>query len=179
MIVYSPNFKLVVAANHKPRLGTIDEAIRRCLHLVPFEVSIPEGRRDLDLPEKLKREHAGILAWAVRGCLNYLDQGLNPPERVKGATESYFASQDIMNEFLGDCCETGPDFWETPKIMFEAWRDFAKGQGILPGRQSEFRDKLEGAGMRQGRDNRRGRHWQGVRVREAATPANTGWEARA
>lgn len=176
---YTPNFKLVIAGNHKPRLATVDEAIRRRLHLVPFEVHIPEARRDLDLGAKLAAEHAGILTWAVQGCLDYLNQGLDAPERVKAATEAYFASQDIMSEFLSECCETGPDFWETPKLMFSAWREFAKGQGLLPGRQTEFRDKMEGSGMRHGRDNRRGRHWQGVRVREAFKPQSSAWEAQA
>ena len=62
--------------------------------------------------------------------------------------------------------------------MFSAWREFAKGQGLLPARQSEFRDKMETAGMRQGKDNRHGRHWQGVRVKEAHKPGNSTWEAQ-
>lgn len=176
---YVPNFKLVIAGNHKPRLATVDEAIRRRLHLVPFEVHIPEGRRDLDLGEKLAAEHAGILAWAVRGCLEYLDRGLEAPERVKAATDAYFASQDVMSEFLAECCETGPDFWETPKTMFSAWREFANSQGMRPGRQAEFRDKLEGQGLRQAKDYRRGRHWLGVRVKATHKPGNTAWEAEA
>lgn len=176
---YVPNFKLIIAGNHKPRLVTVDEAIRRRLHLIPFEVSIPEQRRDLDLAEKLAQEHAGILAWAIEGCLNYLSQGLDAPERVKAATDAYFASQDVMSEFLAECCETGPDFWETPTIMFSAWRGFASGQGMKPGRQSEFLDKMEGVGMSQARDNRRGRHWLGIRVKDSAKLIGTGLEAEA
>ena len=175
---YVPKFKLVIAGNHKPRLGTVDEAIRRRLYLVPFEVSIPEGRRDVDLAERLQQEYAGILAWAICGLLDYRERGLDAPERVKVATEAYFASQDVMSEFLTECCETGPDFWEAPKLMFGSWREFAKSQGLLPGRLSEFRDKMETAGMRQGKDNRRGRHWQGVRVKEAFKPANICFEAQ-
>jgi hypothetical protein len=33
---YAPQFKLLIAANHKPRLRNVDEAIRRRLHLIPF-----------------------------------------------------------------------------------------------------------------------------------------------
>jgi putative DNA primase/helicase len=36
-----PQFKLVVAGNHRPGLRSVDEAIRRRFRLVPFTVTIP------------------------------------------------------------------------------------------------------------------------------------------
>src|SRR5262249_14374388 len=51
---YTPQFKLVVAGNHKPSLRNVDEAIRRRIHLVPFVVTIRPGKRDPQLAEKLK-----------------------------------------------------------------------------------------------------------------------------
>ena len=50
---FVPTFKLFIAGNHKPRLGTVDEAMRRRLLLVPFTVRIPAGERDPELAEKL------------------------------------------------------------------------------------------------------------------------------
>jgi P4 family phage/plasmid primase-like protien len=38
---YTPQFKLFIAGNHKPSLRTVDEAIQRRLHLIPFGVTIP------------------------------------------------------------------------------------------------------------------------------------------
>ncbi len=38
---YTPAFKLVIAGNHKPGLRSVDEAIRRRFHLIPFGVTIP------------------------------------------------------------------------------------------------------------------------------------------
>ena len=52
---FLPEFKLVVAGNHKPGLRSVDEAIRRRLHLVPFTVTIPPEERDPRLVEKLGR----------------------------------------------------------------------------------------------------------------------------
>ncbi len=43
---FTPQFKLVVAGNHKPAIRNVDEAMRRRLHLIPFTVTIPPGRRD-------------------------------------------------------------------------------------------------------------------------------------
>jgi len=43
---------LLVAGNHKPSLKSVDEAIRRRLHLIPFVVAIPPVERDKGLTEK-------------------------------------------------------------------------------------------------------------------------------
>lgn len=171
---YLPEFKLIIAGNHKPRLSTVDEAIRRRLHLVPFDVTIEEDKRDPDLAEKLAKEHPGILAWAVKGCLEYQSKGLAPPERVRAATDAYFASQDLLAEFVEECCETGPDCWETPKIMFSAWKRFAATQDVRSGTRSEFNDRMESAGYTQMRDRRRGRHWAGIKTKSALT-GDPGW----
>jgi putative DNA primase/helicase len=50
---FKPQFKLFIAGNHRPGLSDLDEALRRRMHLVPFNVTIPEEHRDPELPEKL------------------------------------------------------------------------------------------------------------------------------
>jgi putative DNA primase/helicase len=42
---YVPQFKLIISGNHKPGLRSVDEAIRRRFHLIPFTVTIPERER--------------------------------------------------------------------------------------------------------------------------------------
>ena len=65
---FLPQFKLIIAGNHKPGLRSVDEAIRRRFNLIPFTITIPPSERDELLPEKLKAELPGILAWMIRGC---------------------------------------------------------------------------------------------------------------
>ena len=43
---FVPTFKLFICGNHKPRLTSVDEAMRRRLLLVPFTVQIPPAERD-------------------------------------------------------------------------------------------------------------------------------------
>ena len=50
---------LLISGNHKPGLRSVDEAIRRRFHLIPFTVTIPPDERDPDLAEKLKSRMAG------------------------------------------------------------------------------------------------------------------------
>ena len=58
---YAPQFKLLIAGNHKPGLRRVDEAIPRRMNLIPFKVTIPNDERDNDLAEKLKAEWSEIL----------------------------------------------------------------------------------------------------------------------
>ena len=66
---FQPQLKLLICGNHKPGLNAVDEAIRRRFHLIPFTVTIPTDERDETLPERLKTEWPGVLAWMVEGCL--------------------------------------------------------------------------------------------------------------
>ena len=68
---FEPVFKLLIAGNHRPGLRGVDEAIRRRMNLLPFTVTISAGDRDPELPEKLRKEWTGILAWAIKGCLEW------------------------------------------------------------------------------------------------------------
>ena len=94
---YIPQFKLMIAGNHKPSFRNVDEAIRRRVKLCPFTVTIPEAERDQELSAKLKAEWSGILRWMIDGCLMWQHDGLKPPKVVTAATESYVESQDICN----------------------------------------------------------------------------------
>jgi len=71
---YQPTFKLVIVGNHRPGIRNVDDAMRRRLHLIPFTYKPP--RPDKDLPERLRAERPGILAWAVQGCLEWQRVGL-------------------------------------------------------------------------------------------------------
>jgi len=60
---------------------------------------------DPTLPAKLEKETAGILAWLVRGCLEYQMQGLNWPLVVHIATEKYRTEGDLVGQFIDEWCE--------------------------------------------------------------------------
>src|SRR6185437_4865978 len=68
---FLPQFKLVIAGNHKPGLRSVNEAIRRRFNLIPFTVTIPADERDEMLSDRLREEWPGILAWMVEGCVDW------------------------------------------------------------------------------------------------------------
>ena len=58
---FDVTFKLMISGNHKPWLSSVNEAIRRRFHLIPFSVTIPLEDRDKHLFDKLKLEWPGVL----------------------------------------------------------------------------------------------------------------------
>lgn len=112
-VSFPPTHKLVLLTNHKPGAPADDYAFwERCL-LVPFLQSFVnrdpqtewEHRADLNLLDKLKAESSGILAWLVEGFLLWQRDGLKPPAAVLEATAEYRSGEDVMGEFVDDCCE--------------------------------------------------------------------------
>ena len=97
---FAPTHKLFLAGNHRPVVRGDDEGIWRRMRLIPFTVTIPESERDAMLPEKLRAELPGILAWAVRGCVAWNAGGLQAPGTVKSATAQYRDENDVLGQFF-------------------------------------------------------------------------------
>jgi len=165
---YRPQFKLAIAGNHKPTLKTVDEGMRRRLHLIPFVVTVPPDKRDPMLPQVLLGEAGGILEWAIEGCLDWQSGGLRPPERVLAATSDYFESQDAFGSWFEDCCEPAPNGWELPGALFSSWKKWAEKAAEPFGSQRTFSERLESAGFTRAKTNG-SRIYRGLRLRE------TGW----
>jgi putative DNA primase/helicase len=144
---YFPQFKLVVAGNHKPGLRSVDEAIRRRLHLIPFTVTIGEQERDPDLAEKLKAEYPGILRWAIEGCLLWQGEGLNPPAVVRDVTAHYLAAEDAIGRWIEDRCSLGGGYWTAGASLFADWQQWCDQTGERPGTQKRFTQALQARGI--------------------------------
>jgi putative DNA primase/helicase len=172
---YVPQFKLVIAGNHKPGLRAVDEAISRRLHLIPFAITIPPERRDPHLPDALLAEAGGILRWAIEGCLAWQREGLNPPKAVRDTTADYLEAQDSLQAWVEDCCEVNVNRKELPGVLFASWKAWAEKAGEPTGTLRRFGDRLEAAGFRRSRSH--GVRWHdGLTVRaKPSDDPDRGW----
>jgi putative DNA primase/helicase len=144
---FTPQFKLVIAGNHKPGLRTVDEAMRRRFNLLPFTVTVPASERDLELTEKLREEWGGILQWMIEGCLAWQSEGLHPPKIVTDATKNYLASEDVLARWIEDRCESQAAHWTPVAALFNDWRQWAVANGEFVGSQKQFSQNLESRGF--------------------------------
>jgi putative DNA primase/helicase len=161
---FTPQFKLVIAGNHKPGLRSVDEAIRRRLHLVPFAVTIPPDERDPDLSEKLRAEWPGILQWMIDGCRQWQERGLDPPTAVRAATAAYLESEDAFTAWIDEACDREPDAWESSSDLFASRKAWAEKAGEPVGSLKRFSQQLEAKGFVPMRRSY-GRGFVGLRLR--------------
>ena len=144
---FVPQFKLVIAGNHKPGLRSVDEAIRRRFNLVPFSVTIPPVERDPNLRDELKTEWPGILRWLIVGCLTWQRDGLNPPQAVREATAAYLEAEDATGAWLEEACIRDPQAWTTSTELFSSWKSWAERAGEPVGTSKRFSQSLETRGF--------------------------------
>ena len=121
---FEPTHKLTIAGNHKPVVRGTDNGIWRRMRLVPWNVVIAKADMDTALPTKLRAEMQGVLAWCVRGCIAWQQQGLGEPVEVREATDAYREESDPMGEFLGlrvafDAAAKMPRKWL--RTAYEEW----------------------------------------------------------
>lgn len=142
---FVPTFKLFIVGNHKPRLGTVDEAIRRRMLVVPFTVQIPPHERDPNLGEKLWAERHAILRWCIDGCLEWQRIGLAPPAIVRATTDEYFADQDTVGQWIEDCAEPQAGYlaFTLNSVLFTSWKAWCEKQNLKPGTERAFVEALK------------------------------------
>ena len=118
---FVPTHKLILLTNDLPHAPAGDFAFWERVHVVPFGLQFvnrepaaeTERRADLGLRERLEGEASGILAWLVRGCLEWQRIGLAPPEKVRAAIQRYRQEEDILQDWIDDRC-TLDKYAETP-----------------------------------------------------------------
>lgn len=138
---FQPVGKWWIAGNHSPVLRNPDAAMRRRLHLVPL--TFVPAKPDPDLAERLKAELPGILAWAIRGCLEWQKHGLKPPAAVTDASAEYFADQDSIATWLAERCDRNAHAKALVRHLYADWKMWAASRGEDAGTEKRFSEALE------------------------------------
>jgi len=115
---FDPTHTFFLAANTLPSSDGTDRAFWSRLLVVEFksrflspremaETGKAEGVFEIDLArrERLRAEAPGILAWIVRGCLEYQDRGLDPPDAVLRRTQQERDDVDYVGAYFGERVE--------------------------------------------------------------------------
>lgn len=162
---FRPQFKLTIAGNHAPTLRNVDDAMKRRFNIVPFTVK--PANPDRQLEEKLRAEHGKILAWAIKGCLDWQAHGLVRPAAVTEATGDYFENQDLVGQWIADCCETGIGKWEPRTPLYNSWCAYARDAGEDPGAATSFYEGLNKRGFPAKRTGVKGRFHENIAIQRS------------
>ena len=162
--IFKPSHKLFIDTNHKPIISDPTDAIWNRVKLVPFTVTIPPHEIDPTLPEKLRAELPGIMAWLAAGAMDYQREGLTDPPEVRDATEVYRCESDRLREFVEDACIVRPRAWVAVSDLWTAYQRWEDSNGVrFPLKKSEFEDRIARLGCKKTRrENGTIRAWDGI-----------------
>ena len=131
-VEFIPTHTLILLTNHKPTVNDNDFAFWERVCLVPFPLSFvtrrPERENervaDKNLRQKLLAEESGILAWLVRGFIQWQECGLDPPAIVVDATKDYKMDEDLIGHFILECCIEVKGAETPAKDLYDRFRDW-------------------------------------------------------
>jgi len=168
-ITFKPTHKLFLLTNERPHAGADDLALWARIVLIPFNLRYVEEPKaenerpiDKNLDEKLKNELSGILAWMVRGCLEWQRiGGLDIPEIVKASTNEYKDDEDILGRFIEDRCELTGEV--RAMNLYEEYRTWCQSTGMRAMKETSFGRQMKKR-FSQERDNH-GRYYIGLSIK--------------
>src|SRR5215203_5886395 len=166
---FRPEFKLWLSTNNKPVIQGTDDAIWDRIRLILFTQRFDGERQDPKLPEKLRNELAGVLAWMVEGCLEWQEHGLGQPDSVREATDQYRAEMDTLAAFIEDRCVVREDVVAPATPLYKQFQMWCDDAGEKPETQKMFGMRLRERGFVSDKINR-GPHkdrkgWFGIGLR--------------
>jgi putative DNA primase/helicase len=165
---FVPEFKLWMATNYKPVIRGTDPAIWDRIRLIPFTVRIPDAKikAKREIMAEFEAEMAGILAWAVAGCVKWQTDGLKMPEAVKTATEGYREEMDVLAGFLDDYCIIDTRMTAKASDLYKAYKQWCEENGEVARSQRWLGGRLTARGFDRNRGTGGAYWWYGVGLRD-------------
>ncbi|MGW7255898.1 DNA primase family protein [Streptomyces sp. NPDC054834] len=126
---FKPQALILLASNYKPIVREQDTGTWRRIKLIPFLQRFEGASKDPDLEETLRSERAGILAWLVRGAVDWFEFGLDDPDSVREAIAEYREESDSLAGFMPGALVSVPGRWLSNAAVWTAYEQWAKDNG--------------------------------------------------
>lgn len=152
---FKPVGKIHLATNHLPDVSGSHSMARR-LQDIGWDVIVPPAKRIQGLAEKiLAREAAGVLNWAIRGCLDWQQQGLAVPESVTAKTREHIAQANPLATWLEEETDAVDDAVTENSQLYGSYKAWAERAGVRhPMSMKAFTIRLQEQGFVQDKDSR-------------------------
>ena len=103
---FPETWKIWMDCNHLPVIKDTDDAIWNRLIVIPFQHNVPKSKQDAALGRQLiAAEAEGILAWMVRGCMRWIEEGgLRLPASMVEDRKQWRKESDDLAQWLEEDC---------------------------------------------------------------------------
>jgi putative DNA primase/helicase len=171
---FRPTHQFWFQTNYRPGFDATDSGNKRRYIEIPFDNDLkadPSVKFDPMLKNRMRQDKEflkAVLAWAVQGCVEWRQNGLNIPESVKAATAELFAHNDFLNDFLADMCISDPSGKVPVKDVADGYNRWCEEQGEEPAQGRTFNRMMEERGYdrKQARvHGMSGKAWIGIRLK--------------
>lgn len=171
---FLPVFKLWLYGNSKPRIPEIDDGTWRRVRMVPFLVQFRRGENEItDMEERLEKELPAVLLWAVNGAVEWAKHGLTDADVVASATREYRADEDVVGQFLEDCCVMKATARVPKSMVYERYKQWCMDNGEVAVGTKTFTQRLRGHHINEDKSGAI-RYWDGMALVDAGTVVTDG-----
>jgi len=181
---FTPEVKLWLFTNHKPRITDDSFAMWRRVVLVPFRAVFttdpevdPAVRRDPNpnIKEQLLEHREAILAWLVHGAVAWYSSRLDEPETVRAAVEEYRRESDPVREWMEAETEQDSEAKTPVAELYESFQKWCEANGEKAMAIQSFGRRLSEMGFERctvQEQRHRKKCYKGIRLQDTNT-----WEA--
>jgi putative DNA primase/helicase len=172
-ITFKPSHLLILLSNHKLKADASDRTFWERICPIAFNMrfvaqpeQFNERLRDIHLAHDLEAEASGILAWLVRGTLEWHRLGLAIPPCILRAREECRERESVVVDFVRARCILDPGAQTPAGALYKAYRAWATDNGLTPISSNQFAREIrqvEGVSWQRGKN---GKFYQGLALQE-------------
>lgn len=140
---FTPVGKIHIMTNHLPNVSGGDGIARR-LQDIGWNITIPPEKRDRHLAARIiAQELPGVLAWAVRGCLEWQQQGLDAPAAVRRKTAEHVFQADPIAQWAEERTAATEGSEVETRQLYTDYKSWTEDGGARPMTEKAFIQVLD------------------------------------
>ncbi len=142
--------KLIFNANKLPTDTEKTHAFFRRYIIIPFEVTISDKERDVDLHNKIiDNELSGVMNWVVVGLKRLLKNShFTKSEKVDAALEDFKRESNSVLQFIDEYAIVKNDYeFVSNKDLYSTYTEFCNSSGYNRFNQNNFSKEMVSAGF--------------------------------
>jgi putative DNA primase/helicase len=163
-ITFRPEAKIWWAMNGMPRISDRSGATTRRITIIPFNRSIPQSERILDLEQRLLAERSGIFTEIMYSLQRLINQGhFDYCEQAEEQLAQYIAENDTEATFIEQCAERGELHRVQSADLYAAYASWCSTNGF----KSKNANQIAKDWRRLGFSNRKSNEswWHGLKLK--------------
>lgn len=143
-IEFTPEFKIIINTNHRPRINDDTVFSSDRVKLLPFERHFNPQEQDTGLKSFFRQEEniSGILNWIIEGYYLLQKEGLSQPQKMTEAVKEYREESDIFGTFLNESLCEAVGYRLATSRLYERYKGWSSDNGYHPLNSKNFVGEL-------------------------------------